>query len=68
MSTSAAPAQGGENAPAAAKPVKEKKICRTIEGGTTSRMHRRVCRTVKQWDEANEEADVSAQRPGMRSR
>lgn len=65
--STAAGQDAGVTAPPA-KPVKEKKVCRLEDGETTSRMRRRVCRTVKEWDATNEQADVSAQRPGMRSR
>lgn len=53
MSASLAAAQAsGEAAPApAAKSAKEKKVCKLEDGETTSRMRRRVCRTVKEWNE-----------------
>ncbi len=39
-------------AAAEAKAPKQKKICRTEHGSSTSRMSRRICRTVTEWEEA----------------
>jgi len=54
MFASAASAQDGENA-SSEKVAKEKKVCKTVDGGTTSRMRKRICRTVKEWDVTREE-------------
>lgn len=46
---------------AAVKPAKEKKICKTLDAISGSRMPNRVCRTEQQWaDQGN-----SVNRPGM---
>jgi hypothetical protein len=48
-------AQQSAAASAEAKPVKEKKICRIVEGEATSRMRRRVCRTAKEMESEREQ-------------
>lgn len=45
VASTAAPATP---APAAAKPVKERRICRTLDD-SSSRMDRRVCKTEREW-------------------
>jgi hypothetical protein len=64
MSASVAVAKtsGDAGTDPAAKPVKEKKICRDSDD-STSRLARRVCRTVKQW----EETQGSDKKAGVRS-
>ena len=53
----AAAATTSESAPApAAKPAKERKICRSDASGT--RLGKRICRTAKEWDSERSEADV----------
>ncbi|QAY76638.1 hypothetical protein [Sphingosinicella sp. BN140058] len=53
---------------AEAKPAKEKKICKLEEAGSTSRMRKRVCRTVKEWDESREDAANGSDLQRVRSR
>jgi hypothetical protein len=38
-------------APAPAKPVKEKKICKTEDSDPGSHMVRRICKTQAEWDQ-----------------
>ena len=45
---------------AQAKPAKEKKVCKLDEAGSTSRMRKRVCRTVKEWEDAKTEGSSAA--------
>lgn len=53
----AAPETARSDAPAPA--VKEKKICKTQDGGTVSRMRKRVCRTEREWEQAESRTDAS---------
>lgn len=52
MSATVAVAQNASDATETppAKPAKEKKICRDSDD-STSRLSKRVCRTVKEWEE-----------------
>jgi hypothetical protein len=55
--------QGSAPAQTAAAPapaVKEKKICRMQDAGSTSRMRKRVCRTVKEWSDEGRNGTNSA--------
>ena len=69
ISGSAAVAQNtAQTAPApAAKPVKEKKICRSVDS-SVSRMTKRVCRTVQEWDDSRQEgvSQADLQRMGTK--
>jgi hypothetical protein len=47
----AQPAGDPAPAPTAAKPAKEKKICRALDD-STSRLPKRVCRTAQQWEDS----------------
>lgn len=47
--------------PPAAKPVKEKKVCRT-ETGTGSIMPKRTCRTRAEWDALTQQSQDNLQR------
>ena len=49
---SVAPDAASSATESAAPAAKEKKVCKLESGGTTSRMRRRVCRTVKEWSDA----------------
>ena len=53
-------------APAAAKPVEEKKICRDSDD-STSRLAKRICRTAKEWEEARESGPKAGVRSGTPS-
>ena len=57
-----------EQTEAGAKPGKPKKICRTEEAPSNSRMPKRVCRTAAEWEQAQESRnDLSdLQRHGTR--
>lgn len=48
----AAPAQPAQ--PVAAKPVKERKICKVDENESTSRLRKRVCLTATEWDQRSQ--------------
>jgi hypothetical protein len=50
-------------APAAAKPVKEKKICRESDD-STSRVARRICRTAKEWEDGGKSGPKAGVRSG----
>ena len=41
------------------KPKKPKKICRTLDNVTGSRLIKRVCKTQEQWDQAEYAAELS---------
>lgn len=57
-------------APPAAEPkrAKEKKVCKLEEAGSTSRVRKRVCRTVKEWDESRDAAANGSDLQRVRSR
>lgn len=63
--TSAVPASAQEpvdaSQPAAEKPAKEKKICKT-DVGTGSIMPKRTCRTKAEWDALTEQSKGNLQR------
>jgi hypothetical protein len=50
------------------KPAKEKKICKTEEASSVSRMRKRTCRTAKEWEDARSGGASTAdlQRMGAR--
>jgi hypothetical protein len=48
------PALAQDAAPAATKPVKEKKICRRDEASIGSRLSTRTCLTAEQWRKRDE--------------
>jgi hypothetical protein len=50
-------AESGENK--AAKPAKEKKICKQVDGQTSSRMRKRVCKTAAEWENHGSRTDVT---------
>lgn len=55
--------------PQAEKPVKEKKICKTSPARSESRLRPKICKTAKQWGEAQPEEGATAadlQRMGAR--
>ena len=44
----------------AAKPAKERKICRSDASGT--RLGKRICRTAKEWENERSEGDVDKEK------
>lgn len=57
LSTPAIAAEADQ--PQAEKPVKEKKICKTGAARSQSRLRPKVCKTAKQWGEAQPETGAS---------
>lgn len=43
---------------APAKAAKEKKICKTAEGETYSRVRKKVCRTAAEWENSRSKVDA----------
>jgi hypothetical protein len=67
-STDSQPAQTAAPAP---KPAKEKKICRTNDEQTGTRMPARTCRTASQWEALSggqDTVDVGNLGPGVRQK